>query len=215
MDDGKTLRKACFCFFRQGMKLLEPIGGLYTDLMSAAKEGGKGMEYWDLYDSERKPLNRVHKRGEAFSEGEYYVCSEVWVRNSRGQFLITKRHPDKKAGNLWEFTGGGTLAGESTLESAVRELKEETGIDASESELRLFATYRKKNYFQDLFLLDKDVDIADIVLKPDETVDVEWAKVGDILEMIEKGEIVHSVGIRFQMYRELVSGDGNAQSGIQ
>ena len=24
------------------------------------------MEYWDLYDSERKPLNRVHKRGEAF-----------------------------------------------------------------------------------------------------------------------------------------------------
>ena len=35
------------------------------------------MEYWDLYDSERKPLNRVHARGEAFAEGEYYVCAEV------------------------------------------------------------------------------------------------------------------------------------------
>ncbi|MBR4725629.1 MAG: NUDIX domain-containing protein [Lachnospiraceae bacterium] len=121
------------------------------------------MEYWDLYDSERKPLNRVHARGEAFAEGEYYVCAEVWVRNSKGQFLITKRHPDKKAGNLWEFTGGGTLAGESTLQSAVRELKEETGIDASEAELRLFVTYQKKNYFLDLFLLNKDIDIVNHV----------------------------------------------------
>ncbi len=163
------------------------------------------MEYWDLYDSERTPLNRVRKRGEAFSEGEYYICSEVWVKDSKGRFLITKRHPDKKAGNLWEFTGGGTLAGESTLQSAVRELKEETGIDAGESELRLFATYRKKNYFQDLFLLSKDVDIADVVLQPDETVATRWAEVSEILQMIEKGEFVHSAGIRFQMYRDLVS----------
>ena len=162
------------------------------------------MEYWDLYDSERKPLNRVHARGEAFAEGEYYVCAEVWVRNSKGLFLITKRHPDKKAGNLWEFTGGGTLAGESTLQSAVRELKEETGIDASEAELRLFATYQKKNYFLDLFLLNKDIDIVNIVLQPEETIDARWAAADEILQMIENGKFVHSVGVRFQMYRELV-----------
>ena len=161
------------------------------------------MEYWDLFDSERKPLNRVHARGEAFEEGEYYVCAEVWVRNSKGQFLITKRHPDKKAGNLWEFSGGGTLAGESTAQSAVRELKEETGIAAGESELRKFATYRKKNYFQDLFLLNKDADIADIVLRPGETVDARWAAADEILRMAENGEFVHSVGVRFRMYREL------------
>ena len=162
------------------------------------------MEYWDLYDSERKPLNRVHARGEAFAEGEYYVCAEIWVKNPEGKFLITKRHPDKKAGNLWEFSGGGTLAGESTLQSAVRELKEETGIDAGEQELKLFATYQKKNYFLDLFLVTKDVDIADIVLQPGETVDAKWATADEIQQMIENEEFVHSVGIRFKMYRELV-----------
>ena len=31
------------------------------------------MEYWDLYDCNRQPLNRVHARGEKFAEGEYYV----------------------------------------------------------------------------------------------------------------------------------------------
>ena len=96
------------------------------------------MELWDLYDSNRQPLNRTHVRGEAFAEGEYYVCAEVWMRNSGGEFLITKRHPDKKSGNLWEFTGGGTLAGESTEQSAVREIQEEIGIRANDSELHLF-----------------------------------------------------------------------------
>ena len=86
------------------------------------------MELWDLYDSERNPLGRTHVRGEAFAEGEYYVCVEVWIRNAKGEFLIQKRHPDKKAGNQWEFVGGGTLAGETTLQSAVREIGEETGV---------------------------------------------------------------------------------------
>lgn len=52
------------------------------------------MELWDLYDSERNPLGRTHVRGEAFAEGEYYVCVEVWIRNSKGEFLIQKRHPN-------------------------------------------------------------------------------------------------------------------------
>ena len=163
------------------------------------------MEYWDLYDSERKPLGRVHARGEAFAEGEYYVCAEIWVKNSKGQFLITKRHPDKKAGNLWEFSGGGTLAGESTVQSAVRELREETGIAANEAELKLFATYQRKNYFQDLFLLCKDVELSDIVLQSDEAIDVKWATAAEIQDMIEKEEFVHSVGVRFRMYRDLVN----------
>ena len=160
------------------------------------------MELWDLYDKDRKPLNRTHVRGEAFAEGEYYVSCEIWVRNSNGEFLITKRHPDKKAGNLWEFAGGGTLAGETTTQSAVRELKEETGIQSQESELQLFATYQHKNYFLDLFLLNKDVEISDIVLQPGETIDAKWASEETILKMIDNEEFVYSVSLRFKTYKE-------------
>lgn len=45
------------------------------------------MEQWDLFDAERKPLGRTHVRGEKFGEGEYYVCCEIWVVNSEGQYL--------------------------------------------------------------------------------------------------------------------------------
>ena len=160
------------------------------------------MELWDLYDKDRKPLNRTHVRGEAFAEGEYYVSCEIWVRNSKGEFLITKRHPDKKAGNLWEFAGGGTLTGETTTQSAVRELKEETGIQSQESELQLFATYQHKNYFLDLFLLNKDIEISDIVLQPGETIDAKWASEETILQMIDNEEFVYSVSLRFKTYKD-------------
>ena len=79
-----------------------------------------------------------------------------------------------------------------------------TGIDAGEQELKLFATYQRKNYFQDLFLLTKDVDITDIVLQPGETVDAKWATADEIQHMIANEELVHSVGVRFEMYRDLV-----------
>jgi len=162
------------------------------------------MEYWDLYDENRNPLGKKHRRGDRFEEGEYYVCCEIWVKNPEGYYLTTKRHPDKKAGNQWEFVGGGTLSGETTLQSAVRELKEETGISAAESELKLLTTYAHKNYFQDIYLLTKDVDISEIVLQPEEAVDVKWSSDEDIKRMIDSGEFVYSVGVRYGLFRDLM-----------
>ena len=160
------------------------------------------MELWDLYDAGRKPLGRTHVRGEQFGEGEYYVCCEIWVKNSEGCFLTTKRHPDKKAGNQWEFVGGGTLAGETTKQSAVRELFEEIGLRVSEDELELMTTYAHKNYFQDIFLLKKDVDVKNLVLQPDETVDAKMVSEAEIQRMIDTGEMVYSVGLRFGMFKD-------------
>lgn len=160
------------------------------------------MEYWDLYDAERKPLGRTHLRGDKFEEGEFYVCCDIWVMNSEGKFLTTQRHPDKKAGGQWEFTGGGTLAGETTVQSAARELFEETGIKAEESELLLVGTYAHKNYFQDIYLLKKDVAVEDLVLQPDETVNAKWATEADIRKMIDAGEFVYSMGLKFGLYKE-------------
>ncbi len=160
------------------------------------------MELWDLYDAERKPLGRTHVRGEQFGEGEYYVCCEIWVKNAEGSFLITKRHPDKKAGNQWEFVGGGTVSGETTKQSAVRELFEETGLQVLEEELELMTTFTHKNYFQDIFLLKKDVDVKSLVLQADETVDAKMASEAEIQRMIDDGEMVYSVGIRFGLFKD-------------
>ncbi len=159
------------------------------------------MEYWDLYDANRNQLGRTIKRGDAFAEGEYYVCCEVWIQNSEGEFLMTQRHPDKKAGGLWEFTGGGVLAGETTRQAAVREVEEELGVSVDESELILLEVYQKKNYFMDIYVVKKDLNVENLVLQPEEVIDVKWVSEAEILRMKGNKEIVWSVGLRYEMYK--------------
>ncbi len=162
-------------------------------------------EYWDLYDAGRKPLGRTIKRGDAFAEGEYYVCCEVWVHNSEGKFLMTQRHPDKKAGGLWEFTGGGVLAGETTKQAAVREVQEELGLGIEESEVTLLEVYQHKNYFMDIFVVKKDVDVSALTLQAEEVTDAKWVSHEELLQMIAEKQTVWSVGLRYEKYCNLIA----------
>lgn len=159
-------------------------------------------EYWDLYDADRKTLGRTIKRGDAFADGEYYVCCEIWIQNFNGQLLMTQRHPNKKAGGLWEFTGGGVLAGETTKQAAMRELEEELGVQVNESELTLLEVYQQRNYFMDIFVVKKDVDTTTLVLQPEEVVDAKWVSHEELLQMIEEKQTVWSVGLRYELYGE-------------
>lgn len=158
-------------------------------------------EYWDIYDENRIIQNKTIRRGDIFKDGEYYVCCEVWFENSKGEMLITQRHPDKKAGGLWEFLGGGVLAGETTMQAAVREVKEEIGIIISEKELSLLHIYHQRNYFMDIYLVKKDIDFQSIVLDKNETINVKWVIKEELQVMIENQKVVRSVAQRFNMLK--------------
>ena len=158
-------------------------------------------EYWDLYDENRNLLGKTIKRGDTFAEGEYYVCCEIWIQNTKGEFLITQRHPNKKAGGMWEFSGGGVLAGETTKQAAVRELEEEIGISVKEAELTLVEIYKHKNYFMDIFAMKKDIDLQELTLQTEEVVDAKWVSDEEIRRMIADKQIVWSVGMRYETYK--------------
>ena len=121
-------------------------------------------EYWDIFDESRVFQNRTIRKGDTFKEGEYYVCCEVWLQNLKGEFLVTQRHPDKKAGGLWEFVGGGVLAEETTDQTALREVKEEIGVSLTANELSLLHAYKHRSYSMDIYLVKKAMDIQSIVL---------------------------------------------------
>lgn len=159
-------------------------------------------EYWDIYDKNRVFQNRTILRGEPFADGDYYVSCEVWFQNSKGEMLVTLRSPNKKAGGLWEFVGGGVLAGETTAQAAAREVKEEIGIDLTESELTYIYEYRQRNYFMDIYLVNKDISLNDIVLDTNEATDAKWVTKDELQVMIENRQFVNSVALRYNLLKD-------------
>ena len=63
--------------------------------------------------------------------GDYHLVIHVWKHNGRGEWLINPRDLNRSTSidGKWETTGGAAVAGDDSLSTALRETKEELGID--------------------------------------------------------------------------------------
>ena len=87
-------------------------------------------EIWDLYNENRELFGKDHVRGEQLPIDGYHLMVHVWIRNSKGQYLISQRSANRPTYPLmWECVGGSVVKGEDSLLGAIREAKEEVGVD--------------------------------------------------------------------------------------
>ncbi|MDE0082455.1 MAG: NUDIX domain-containing protein [Gammaproteobacteria bacterium] len=143
----------------------------------------------DLFDADSIPLGRSIRRGEALGPGEYRLVVQVWVRNSRGEFLIQKRGLGlTEAPGLWAATAGWVVLGEDSSECAARELEEELGIRASPNELRMVLSRTVGVTLGSAWLLERDTGLEELSLDPDEVTETTWATEEEIRSMVRKGE---------------------------
>ena len=148
-------------------------------------------EYRDILDENRNPTGRVHKRGESFQKGDYFLCNCCWIMNSAGEFLITRRALGVKwAPGMWGVAGGGVLSGEDSLTAAIREAKEEVGVDLLPHNALLFAHGQIDNAFVDHWLFRQEFDLSQVNLQTDEVIDARAATWDEISAMIERGEFI-------------------------
>ncbi len=122
------------------------------------------MELWDLYDENRIPLGRTHPRGEPVPEGTYHLAVIVVILNPRGEVLLTRRAKEKAVcPGWWENTGGAALAGETSLQAILRELREETGLAPDPQELTLLLREdRRTDAHFDIYALTWEGEPEDI-----------------------------------------------------
>lgn len=160
-------------------------------------------ELWDVYDEHRNLTGKLHRRGDPVRPGDFHLVVHVWILNSRGEFLLTKRSPNKGFPNLWESTGGSALAGDDSLTAALREVKEETGLVLDPNKGSRVFTMCRDDYFRDVWLFRQDFDLRDVVLQPGETTDKMYAGKADILQMAEEDRFVP-----YEYLRELFEAAG-------
>ena len=143
------------------------------------------MEIWDAYDRNLEKIEGMTLvRGEKIPEGVYHLVCDIIVRHTDGEYLLMQRDSRKHYGGMWEATAGGSaLQGESPLDCAIRELREETGIRAEylEEVGRVRAAGRNAIYCEFLCITDCKKD--SIILQEGETSAYKWVTQDELLSM--------------------------------
>lgn len=165
------------------------------------------MELWDVYDINRKATGRVIDRhsNEKLKEGEYHLVVEAIIINSRGEILLNKRSKFKnKYPNMWESTGGSSIKGENSLQSILREIREEIGIIFNETDAIFYKTLRDDNAkdFKDIWLFKKDLTIKELDYTDGEVVDSKWVNIDEFEKMIKNEEIVPTIDFDKKDYKK-------------
>lgn len=135
-------------------------------------------EKWDAYDCNFNKLDITLTRGESIPDEVYHLVCDIAVKHIDGTFLLMQRDKRKHLAGMWELTAGGSaLSGENALECAIRELREETGIIATEIQEigRVIDKERHSLYVE--FLCITDCEKNSIILQEGETIDFNWVDV--------------------------------------
>ena len=158
-------------------------------------------EIWDLYDENRELIGREHVRGEQLPIDGYHLVVHVWIRNSKGEYLISQRSENRPTYPLmWECVGGSVVKGEDSLQGALREVKEEVGVDLLPEKGQVILSDIKKiefgkvvNKIVDVWLFENDgeVDLANATT--DEVAQVTWMNREQIKELFEHNMFVETL----------------------
>lgn len=162
------------------------------------------MEFWDIYDSEKRKTGRTMKRNDwCLKDGEYHLTVLGVIMRPDQKFLITKRVMTKAwAPGWWEVSGGAAQAGESSEEAVRREIREETGLDVAGCEGGYQFSYKRENlgegdnYFVDIYRYTVDFQESDLHLQTEETDGYRLATAKEIQELADQGIFLHYDSIK-------------------
>jgi len=163
------------------------------------------MEKWDLYDKERVKTGETMVRGDTFPENTYHIVVHVCIFNKQGEMLIQQRQPFKKGwSNMWDVTvGGSAVAGETSARAAEREVAEEIGYTIDLTNVRPLFTVNIEVGFDEYYVLEEPLDIADLELQYEEVQRVMWASLDEITRLMDEGKFIPYYRSLIQMLFEM------------
>lgn len=148
------------------------------------------MEYWDIYDKDKQKINKIVKRGEKLEDNEYHLVVNVWIKNKNNEFLIAQRIEDKSHPLMWECVGGSAVSGEDSITTAIREVKEELGIQLNQEDGKLIGStlryYPNCPDILDVWLFEvQNIDVSKIKMQVEEVNDFMFANPEKIKKLKE------------------------------
>ncbi|HNX10794.1 MAG TPA: NUDIX domain-containing protein [bacterium] len=154
------------------------------------------MELIDIVDEEGNITGIAKKKVEVHSQGLWHRTAHVWCINSQNEILL--QHRSKELENypdMWDISVAGHISsGEDSAQGALREVKEEIGVDVPVTDLELLGTIKKMNVlnkntyfdneFSDIYLVKLDLPLSEFRQQEEEVEDLQWLPLTEFKEWV-------------------------------
>lgn len=141
----------------------------------------------DLYDKDGNKTSKTYYKGESIPNGFYPMVVMIAIQNSKGEFLMQKRVPNK--GGDWGVTGGHPKSGETPYEGIITEVYEELGIDISNQNIILFNSGCDGKECYNMYYVNIDIDISKLIIQKEELTEVKWFSINTLKQMVKDNEL--------------------------
>lgn len=116
----------------------------------------------------------IEKKSVIHQKGLYHHTAHVWFYTSEKEILLAQRSAEKTiCPLLWDVSVAGHIdAGETPKEAAVREIKEEIGVNILENDLKLIGVFKcfqsydngiTDNEFHNTFMAELKVPLSQLI----------------------------------------------------
>ena len=161
-------------------------------------------EIFDIVDEKGIPTGKTIDRETAHKEGILHRTAHLWLMRKREtgvEILVQKRSRNKDSyPGCYDISSAGHIpAGVNFKPSAIRELREELGLDAMEEELLYCGTRRirgekefhgkifRDNQVSNVYCIWRDVEPATLTLQEEEVEEVKWISLAMCKKHVEEG----------------------------
>ena len=152
------------------------------------------MERIDIYDKLGQKSGKTEDKYEAHRKALIHKGVCVWIINSKDEILLQTRNSQVMFPNRMDISFSGHIrAGETSLDAAIREGKEELGIDIEIDNLQYLFSCREygeidgyiENEIDDVFLYRKDIPLEEYSFCDNEVKVVSYVSLDKFRSMVE------------------------------
>jgi len=147
------------------------------------------MELCDVVDKFGTRTGQVVPCGTKLDTGEYYLVMQVWIRDENNNYLIEQRglHLQSSPG-VWATTAGYVMAGEESRDAAIREVKEELGLELSPSHLKRIDRHVLDNRVEDVWMAEVVRNTIGTPVPGEEIADCKWLSREELEKWVNRGQ---------------------------
>lgn len=166
------------------------------------------MELLDIVDDNNNLTGNQEDKDIIHEKGLWHREIAVFIQNEKGEYLIQKRSANKKqAPNKWCLTAGHVKSGEEYKKAAIREVKEEIGIDIKENELIDLGLYKQpfkndkttNNTFTKYYFYKTNKKIEDYKIQIEELSKVKYIAFDELERLIKQKDVSYAFSRREAM----------------